>query len=125
MKSRLLNRLDAAIAAAGHTVKADCLRAERACLLARQGALDEARAVLSSLHMQYATQGHATMSAWLCIGEGLLDYFGDMNRAAHDKMRRAYALSAAVRDPAVHAVAAAWLAHMAYVDHDLESMARH
>jgi tetratricopeptide (TPR) repeat protein len=125
MKSRLMTRLESAIASSSHPLKADCLRAERACLLARQGDLDEARAVLSSLHMQYASEGSASMSVWLCLGEGLLSYFGDMNRAALDKMRRAYALSATVRDPSLHALTAAWLAHMAYVDHDLESMARY
>lgn len=125
MKSRLLSRLDAAIAAEANPVKADCLRAERACLLARQGQLDDARKALQALQTQYALREHPLVSAWMAIGEGLAGYFDNMGRAAYDKMRRAHALSVAVRDPALQALTSAWLAHMAYVEHDLEGMARH
>lgn len=123
--SRLLTRLDAAIAAASHPVKADCLRAERAGYLARLGRLDEARQVLSSLHMQYASQPNATMSAWLALGDGLLGYFSDMNQMARDKMRRAYALSGAARELQLHAIAAAWLSLMDFVHYDLDALGRH
>lgn len=125
MASRLLNRLDAEIAAARHPLKADCLRAERAAFLARQGHLDEARQVLSALHMQYASKPHAVMSAWLSLGEGLLSHFSDLGPAAHDRMRRAYALSGAARDLKLHALAAAWLAHMDYTQYDFDAMVRH
>jgi len=125
MASRLLSRLDAEIAAAKHPLKADCLRAERAGLLARQGHLDEARQVLSSLHMQYAAHPHAIMSAWLSLGEGLLSHFSDLGAAAHDRMRRAYALSGAARDTKLHALSAAWLAHMDYTQYDFNAMVRH
>ncbi len=125
MNSRLLARLDAAIAAAQHPLRADCLRAERAGFLARHGQVDEARKVLSSLHMQYAAHPNAVMSAWLSWGEGLLGYYGDMGNAAHDRMRRAYALSGAARDMGLHALCAAWLAQMDYVQDDFDAMARH
>ena len=125
MKSRLLSHLDAAIvAAASQPVQADCLRAERAGLLARQGQLAEARTVISSLQAQYAARPQASVSGWLSLAEGLLSYFSDLNRAAHDKMRRAYALGAAARDMKLHALAAAWLAHMDYAAYDLEPMGR-
>src|SRR5689334_20518392 len=104
MKSRLLNHLEAAIAAAGYTVQADCLRAERAGLLARQGQLAEARAVVSALQSQYAAQPHPAVSAWLSLSEGLVSYFSDLNRAARDKVSRAYALSAAAREQRLHAL---------------------
>ncbi len=123
--SRLLTQLDAAIAAASHPVKADCLRAERAGFLARQGRLDEARQVLSSLHMQYASHPTATVSAWLALADGLLGYFSDMNDMARDKMRRAYALSGAARDLPLHALSAAWLALMDFVHHDFGALGRH
>ena len=125
MKSRLLSRLDAAIAAASHPLHADCLRAERACLLARQGQLATARAEHAALSAQYAARPQPLMSAWLSLLDGLASFFGDLNRAARDKMARAYALSAAARDTRLHALAAAWLAHLDYVDHDLEAVARH
>lgn len=125
MKSRLLTNLDAAIAAATQPVQADCLRAERAGVLARQGQLAEARAVMSTLQTQYARQPNVSVSAWLSLAEGLVSYFSDLNRNARDKISRAYALGAPARDTRLRALAVAWLAHMDYVDHDLEAMARH
>ena len=125
MKSRLLTNLDTAIAAATQPVQADCLRAERAGLLARQGQIAEARDVLSALQTQYARQPNVSVSAWLSLAEGLVGYYSDLNRNARDKISRAYALSAAARDTRLRALSVAWLAHMDYVDHDLEAMARH
>ncbi|HEX3142157.1 MAG TPA: hypothetical protein VHQ87_19015 [Rhizobacter sp.] len=126
MKSRLLSQLDAAIAAASpQSVQADCLRAERACLLARLGQLAEARAALSPLQDRCARQPNASVSAWLSLAEAHVSYFSDLNRSARDKMSRAYALGAAARDTRLCALSMAWLAHMDYVDHDLEAMARH
>jgi tetratricopeptide (TPR) repeat protein len=124
--SRLLSRLDAAITAAKTPLKADCLRAERAGALARRGEVDEARQVLAALHMKYASNPHAVMSAWLCWGDGLLSYYSDLGRtAAHDRMRRAYALSGAARDMPLHALAAAWLALCEYNQGDDAAAARH
>ena len=125
MASRLLTRLEAEIAAATHPLRADCLRAERAGLLARLGQLGEARQVLSTLQGQYANRPHAVMSAWLSLGEGLLGYYSDMGTSTQDRMRRAYALSGAARDMRLHALCAAWLAHSEYVNDDLGAMARH
>jgi len=125
MKSRLLTNLDTAIAAATQPVQADRLRAERAGLLARQGQMAEARAVLSALQAQYARQPDVAVSAWLSLAEGFVSYYSDLNRNARDKISRAYALSAPARDTRLRALSVAWLAHMDYVDHDLEAMARH
>jgi hypothetical protein len=125
MASRLMMRLEAEIAACVHPLKADCLRAERAGLLARLGRLAESREVLNALQQQYANRPHAVMSAWLSLGEGLHSYFSDLNRSAHDRMRRAYALSGAARDMRLYALAAAWLAQMDYVHDDFDGMARH
>lgn len=125
MKSRLLSSLDAAIAAAPQPVQADCLRAERAGLLARQGQLAEARTVISALQAQYALKSNAAVSGWVALAEGLLSHFSDLNRAAHDKIRRAYALSGVARDTRLQSLASAWLAHMDYAAYDLEPMAHH
>jgi hypothetical protein len=124
MKSRLLSHLDAAIAAASIPSEADCLRAERAGLLARQGQLTEARSVIASLQTQYGQNPHTKVNAWILLAEGLTSYFSDLGQAAHDKVRRAHAVSAAARDRRLHALAAAWLAHMDYTAYDLEAMGR-
>ena len=49
-------KLDAAIAAAPNPIEAKCLRAERAGLLARQGQLEAAKAVIDELNAQLAWQ---------------------------------------------------------------------
>jgi hypothetical protein len=125
MPSRLLARLDVEIASTTSALKADCLRIERAGLLARLGRLDEARQVLSSQHMRYASNPNATVSAWLSWGEALLTYFHDLGSAAHDKMKRAFALSGAVRDPKLQSLMGAWLALTEFIQQDFEAMAQH
>jgi hypothetical protein len=125
MKSRLLSHLDAAIAAASLPSEADCLRAERAGLLARQGQLAEARSVIAALQAQYGQNPHTKVNAWILLAEGLTSYFSDLGQAAHDKVRRAHAVSAAARDRRLHALAAAWLAHLNYTIYDLDAMGRY
>lgn len=122
---RLLARLEAEIAAAAHPLEADCLRAERAIYLARQGRLHESRMELSMLQMRYASQPHAVISAWLGLGEGLLTYFSDLGTGTSDRIRRAYALSGAARAMRLHALSAAWLAQMDWVREDAPTMLRH
>ena len=69
-QSRLLARLDGALARTRHPVEAACLRAERAGFLARLGHLDAARAAAQALHAQFDTQPHAAVSSWLCLVDG-------------------------------------------------------
>jgi tetratricopeptide (TPR) repeat protein len=125
MKSRLLSHLDAAIAAAAMPSEADCLRAERAALLARQGQLNEARSIIAGLQAQYGLSPHPRVNAWISLAEGLTSYFSDLGQTAHDKIKRAYAVSGASRDRRLNALAAAWLAHMDYTAYDLDAMGRH
>jgi len=125
MQSRLLKQLDAAIDAASNPVRADCLRAERACLVARHGHFDDARKTLSGLQQQYARQPNMVLSAWISLAEGLIAHYGKLGASeAIDKIHRAYAMSGAAREPALHALCCAWLAHLDYVKHDFVSMAR-
>ncbi len=125
MTSRLLSHLDAAITAAALPSEADSLRAERASLLARHGQLDEARTAIAALQARYSLNPHPRVNAWISLAEGLTGYFSDLGAAAHDKIRRAYAVSAASRDRRLNALAAAWLAHMDYTAYDFNAMGRH
>ena len=122
---RLLARLDAAIAAAPDPFDADCLRVERACYLVRQGHFEPATTELDSIRGKYDARPSPSISAWLSLGDGLMSHFREVGGAARDKMRRAHALSAAGRLMPLHALSAAWLAHMDYNRHDFESMVRH
>ena len=123
--SRLLTRLDAEIAAQRDPLRADCLRAERAAYLVRQGHADEAKAELGALHQRHDGRPNVEMSAWMNLVESLLSFFSDMGPVALDKMRRARALSEAAGLTQLHALSAAWLAHLDYGRHDFVAMAFH
>jgi tetratricopeptide (TPR) repeat protein len=123
--SRLLTRLDAAIAAERDPFRADLLRAERATYWARQGQAEEARTELDALHKRYDGRPNFEMSAWLSVAESLSSYFSDSGPVAPDKMRRARALSEAANLPQLQALSAAWLAHMDYLRLDLPAMTVH
>ena len=123
MASRLLARLDAAIATAPHPIEAQCLRAERAALLARQGQLEQARAAIDELQTQLAWQPNASLRAWLALAEGLHGYYSVIGRGAQDTIALAYDLSNTPTLSRLHALAAAWLANMAFANGDLPRMA--
>jgi tetratricopeptide (TPR) repeat protein len=112
--SRLLRRLNAAIAAARDPYSADCAHAERACYLARQGDFAEASRTITTLRKHYAPHPDATMSAWLNLAEGLVSYYSELGSIAYDKVLRAHALSAAVGLVYLNALTAAWLAQMGF-----------
>lgn len=125
MRSRLLNRLDEAIARARNPVEVACLKAERACFLARQGQLQQARALIDALQAQFAWRPHAAVSAWLCLAEGLHDYYTHLGSSARDRVLRAHALSGAAHLAPLRALSAAWLAHMDVASHDMQRMVQH
>ena len=122
--SRLMVKLDAAIAAATNPIEAKCLRAERAGLLARQGQLEAARAVIDELNTQLAWQPSTPLRAWLALAEGLHGYYSALGRDAWESIEQACDLA---RSQAVlqrlHALAAAWLANMAFANDDMPRMA--
>lgn len=123
--SRLLARLEAEIRRTPHPVDNACLRAERASQLARVGQYDSAREEIAALHAAFDRQANPAVSAWLCLAEGCLTYYTSLGGAARDRIQRAHALSAAAQLTRIHALSAAWLAHMDYAQLDLEAMAQH
>lgn len=124
-QSRLLVRMDAAIAASTSQVSSDCLRAERACYLARRGHFEEVRATLVELRQRYSSSPNVAISAWLSLAEGLQIHFSNMGQLARDKIHRAYALSAAAGMTQLNAICAAWLANMDYLIVDMVGMTHH
>jgi tetratricopeptide (TPR) repeat protein len=123
-RSRLLARLDAALARCRNPVDAACLRAERAGFLIRLGHVDQANADLNAIHLQFDQHPNAAVSAWLCMAEGWQLHFSSLSGGALDKMKRAQALSAAAGLAQLHALSSAWLAHMEYSADDIDSMVR-
>jgi hypothetical protein len=123
MKSRLLSRLDAAIARTRDPVQLACLRAERAGFLGRHGRIDLARGQLQEIQRQFAAQPHVAVSGWVALAEGQLDHYTSLAATAHDRFRRAHAYAAAAGLTALQALAAAWLAHSEDVRNHRERMA--
>ena len=122
--SKLLARLDAALAATRDPIRSACLRAERAGYRARQGHFDQARHELDGLRLQFAMHPHPEVSIWLCLLEGWIAYYENLDHSALDRMKRARALSAAARLDNLHALSAAWLAHLHYAYNEFEPAAR-
>jgi tetratricopeptide (TPR) repeat protein len=122
--SKLLARLDAALAATRDPIRSACLRAERAGYRARQGHFDRARSELDSLRLQFAMRPHPQVSIWLCLLEGWIAYYENLDHSALDRMKRARALSAAARLDNLQAISAAWLAHVHYAHNEFEPAAR-
>ncbi len=122
--SKLLARLDAALAATRDPIRTACLRAERAGYRARQGHFDRARSELDALRLQFAMWPQPEVSIWLCLLEGWIAYYENLDHSALDRMKRARALSAAARLENLQAISAAWLAHLHYAYNEFEQAAR-
>ena len=125
MKSRLLSRLDAEIAAATQPLAADGLRCERAAYLARLGDFDQATRELAAVRHFHQSRPNAAVSAWLSLADALVSHYRDMGPQARDKMKRAHAMSAAAGLQPLQALSAAWLAHLDYLRMDAPALARH
>jgi tetratricopeptide (TPR) repeat protein len=110
MSSRLIERLDLAIARADQPVQRECLKAERGGVLARHGMLAEARFVLSGVRAQALRHRASQLSGWLALGEGLVEHFESMATRAHDEFQKAYAFGETSGDQRLQALGAAWLA---------------
>lgn len=123
--NRLLESFDSAIAQSRIPREMPFLRAERAVIYARLGQLDLARQEVTLLRALPDLQAHASLAAWLLLAEGLADYAENLRGSARDRIRRALELAASVRAPRIHALAAAWLAHMDFRVHDYPAMIEH
>jgi len=124
MRSRLLARLDAAIARTREPVQLACLRAERAGFLGRHGQVELARGQLQEIQRQFAHHPHVAVSGWIALADGQIEQYTNLGSdTAYDRLKRAYALSAAARLQPLQALSAAWLAHAHYLRNEWERMA--
>lgn len=127
IKSRLLKQLDKDIAAATSPTASAAARAKRAMLLARHGAVGEAREALTALHQLSFQHPHPEIGAWLHMAEGLMSYYnGFVAQQAWDRIQRAHAIAGTA--PAhieVRVLASAWLAQLAFIRHDPAALVAH
>jgi hypothetical protein len=125
-RSRLLATLEEAIKKATSPIDAQCLRAERAALLARQGQLERAQSAIDELNSQLAWQSHNNLvRGWVALAEGLHGYYSVIGVGGHDQMKLAYKLAhdSGAAGTRLRATTAAWLANLAFADEDAARMA--
>lgn len=122
---RLIERLDHGINYGRIPNEIPFLRAERAVLLVRMGEFERARQDLDKVRRLPEAQTNAALSAWLWLGEGLADFFESVESRARDRVLRARALAASAKVPRIHALTAAWCAHLDFRAQDYAAMVSH
>ena len=125
MASRLLTRLDEAIARERRPLEQLLLGAERVGLRARAGRLLDARRAMVPLRARHATHPQPASAAALGMADALIDYHDDLDSQARVKLQSAYASSVEAGRASLQALCAAWLAHLDYVRNDLPGMVDH
>lgn len=126
LRSRLAQRLDGEIAAvAAMPARAAVLQAQRAILWLRHGREAEAREELSRLQARALVHPRIELAAWLHLAEGLTAYFSAFGGGARERVRRAHVMASAAGLRTLQALCDAWLAQMAFVDRDIDSLVSH
>jgi tetratricopeptide (TPR) repeat protein len=108
--TRLVERLDLAIARADDPFRRECLKAERAAALARHGLLADARFALSGLRAQSQRHRRPILNAWVHLVDGLIDHFESLSPRAMQKFAKAHEHAVAAGDVPMQALASAWMA---------------
>jgi hypothetical protein len=124
-RSRLLASLEEAIKKATNPIEAQCLRAERAALLARQGQLERAMSVIDEMNSQLAWQPHNNLvRGWVALAEGLHGYYTVIGVGGREQMTLAYQLAqdSGAAGTRLRATTAAWLANLMFGDSDASRM---
>jgi hypothetical protein len=123
--NRLLQTLDDAVAQRRSGREVAFLRAERAVVLARLGEFDRVREDVADLRQGEQVRQHPSLEPWLCLAEGLADFYADLAGRARDHVRRALALARSTRSARALPLAAAWLAHLDFHARDDASAVAH
>lgn len=124
MASRLQQRLESDLAQCRDARARALLRAERACVLARDGRLAEAESELGDLTLLQIQQPQPALAVWLKLLEGTLGYYSAAVTRSRPAFAQAMALAHQARLRPLIAQSAMWLAQMAFVDDEIEPMVR-
>jgi hypothetical protein len=122
---RVILRLDEAIAREDSPLARECLKAERAGVLARLGMMQEARFALAGLRSQAQRHRSPRLQAWVWMVDGLISHFETVAVHSGDKFRRALALATTAQDKPMMALTSAWLACCAFNASDLPALSEH
>ena len=124
--SRLLSQVEQEIEQAQQAGRQPQARVVRCSLLVRQGQLDLARAELTALYQALFASPQPELGAWLHLGEALLAFYaGYDSHSARERLLRADAVAQTADCVDVQAEAQAFLAHLAFVDHQPELLTQH
>jgi hypothetical protein len=123
--SRLLERLDAAIARSEDILERECLKSRRAAALARHGHLPQARFALAGLRSQGQRLREPVLAGWIALVEGLIEHCETLAPAARARFRLAREIAHGAGDPGLLAECAAWLANADLNASDADATATH
>jgi len=113
--SRIIDDLDHRIRATNSNQERNVLFAKKAFALARHSLVPEARMIIKNLR-QINHAYEPQLSAWIMFAEGVIEHSDTLDIAkAKDWINRAHLVGQAANDPSLAATAAAWLAHLAFV----------
>jgi tetratricopeptide (TPR) repeat protein len=119
-----LARLEAEIAQCNDSARLARLLAHKAVYLARTGKFEPAEAIGRTLRRTFGAKGRAQAFCWIWIADGVLGYYRHGSGAHRTELERAHAMSASLGQSEPAQLAAAWLAHLSFVDWDFEGMVR-
>jgi hypothetical protein len=109
-------------------VERAALRIRQALYLARTSRLPEAEALPDELRAHWQTRGDGPQAlrvfTWLWVLEGVLDFYRTSRSTGRQRLLLAHAAAERAGWRAERELAAAWLAHLAYVDNDYPGLLR-
>lgn len=114
-----LNDIDAALLVATNALERERLRAERICVLARMGRLDEARLALAGLRAQLPRHRSDELAAWAAFAAAMLHHVEADCVPACAHFEQAKALAASAGADALVRLAGAWHAASLFNQGDL------
>lgn len=109
---------------ASDPVERSVLRMRQGLYLARTNRLSEAQAMPAEMREQWSGQEALRVYLWLWILEGVLAFYQSSRTTERARLLQAHAAASHAGCRAESELAAAWLAHFAYVDSDYAAMTR-
>lgn len=100
------------------------LRMRQGLYLARTNRLAEAEALPEQIRADWAGREELRVHIWLWILEGVLQFYRTSRTEGRQRLLQAHAAALKAGSRAEAEIAAAWLAHFAYVDNDYAAMGR-
>jgi hypothetical protein len=122
MKDIVQERLEVASLSCGDPIQKALIEAELAYHYARAGDFRGAGDLLRKIRALPRAHYAPSVAIWVMLSEGILEFFENLDPHAHDRFRRAYALSVSIGDLELQALTSAWLAHVEFNQRNYAAM---